>query len=154
MTLHLGWLSVPLSLGWIVGVTNAFNIIDGLDGLSAGLALIAAMAMAAVFSFVGQPAMAGAALVLAGALVGFLPYNLHPARLFLGDTGATAIGFCLAAFALRGGSTLSSGFAALLPVLILGLPIADTLIAMVRRTLHRMEHHTGGVFVADRDHIH
>ena len=86
--------------------------------------------------------------------MGFLPYNVHPARLFLGDTGATAIGFCLAAFALRGGSTLSTGFAALLPVFILGLPIADTLIAMARRTLHRMEHQAGGVFVADRNHIH
>src|SRR6185437_54537 len=90
----------------------------------------------------------------AGALVGFLPYNTHPARLFLGDTGATAIGFGLAAFALRGGSTLSTGFAALLPVFILGLPIADTLIAMVRRTVHRVEHHQGGVFEPDRNHIH
>src|SRR6185437_11616642 len=90
----------------------------------------------------------------AGALVGFLPYNTHPARLFLGDTGATAIGFGLAAFALRGGSTLSTGFAALLPVFILGLPIADTLIAMLRRTLHRVEYRRGGVFEADRNHIH
>ncbi len=152
--IEIGWMAWPLSVLWIVGVTNAFNLIDGLDGLSAGLALIAAASMAAVFAIVGQSNMAGVSLVLAGALLGFLPYNLHPARLFMGDTGATAIGFCLAAFALRGGSTLSSGFAALLPVLILGLPIADALIAVVRRTLHRMEHHTGGVFEADRDHIH
>ena len=152
--IEIGWMAWPLSVLWIVGVTNAFNLIDGLDGLSAGLALIAAASMAAVFAIVGQSNMAGVSMVLAGALLGFLPYNLHPARLFMGDTGATAIGFCLAAFALRGGSTLSSGFAALLPVLILGLPIADTLIAMVRRTLHRMEHHTGGMFQADRDHIH
>ena len=110
--------------------------------------------MAAVFGLVGQPIMAGAALVLAGALAGFLPYNLHPARLFLGDSGATAIGFCLGAFALKGGSTLSSGFAALVPVFIMGLPIADTLIAIARRTIIRLEHRTGGVFVADRNHIH
>jgi UDP-GlcNAc:undecaprenyl-phosphate/decaprenyl-phosphate GlcNAc-1-phosphate transferase len=154
MTIHLGWLAIPLSVLWIVGVTNAFNIIDGLDGLSAGLALIAAISMAAVFALVGQPTMAGAVLVLAGALAGFLPYNVHPARLFLGDTGATAIGFCLAAFALKGGSTLSSGFAALLPVFIMGLPIADTLIAMARRTVVRLEGRHGGVFVADRNHIH
>ena len=152
--LNIGWIAAPLSLLWIVGVTNAFNIIDGLDGLSTGLALISALSMAAVFALVGQAGMAGVSLVLAGALLGFLPYNVHPARLFLGDTGATAIGFCLAAFALRGGSTLSTGFAALLPVFILGLPIADTLIAMARRTLHRMEHQAGGVFVADRNHIH
>ena len=152
--IHIGWMAGPLSILWIVGITNAFNLIDGLDGLSAGLALIAAASMAVVFALAGQPAMAGTSLVLAGALLGFLPCNVHPARLFLGDTGATAIGFCLAAFALRGGSTLSSGFAALFPILILGLPIADVLIAMLRRTLHRLEYHAGGIFEADRNHIH
>jgi len=150
----LGVWAAPLSVVWLVGVTNAFNLIDGLDGLSAGLALIAAICMAAVFGLAGQPLMAGAVLVLAGALAGFLPFNLHPARLFLGDTGATWIGFCLGAFALKGGSTLSSGFAALVPVFIMGLPIADTLIAMARRTIHRVEHRRGGVFVPDRNHIH
>jgi UDP-GlcNAc:undecaprenyl-phosphate GlcNAc-1-phosphate transferase len=152
--IHIGWMAGPLSILWIVGITNAFNLIDGLDGLSAGLALIAAASMAVVFTIVGQPGMAVTSLVLAGALLGFLPYNVHPARQFLGDTGATAIGFCLGAFALRGGSTLSSGFAALLPVFILGLPIADMLIAMARRTLHRIEYHAGGIFEADRNHIH
>src|SRR4029077_3106999 len=100
-----------------------------LDGLSAGLALIAAVAMAAVFALLGQTPMAAASLVLAGALIGFLPYNLYPARMFLGDTGATAIGFCLAGFSLKGGSTLSTGFAALMPVFVMGLPIAEPLIA-------------------------
>src|SRR4051812_2858930 len=152
--LHIGWIAAPVSVAWIVGVTNAFNIIDGLDGLSAGLAFISALCMSAVFALVGQPAMAGVSLVLGGALAGFLPFNIHPARLFLGDTGATAIGFSLAAFALRGGSTLSSGFAALLPVFILGLPIADTLVAMLRRTVSRIEHHRGGMFEADSNHIH
>jgi UDP-GlcNAc:undecaprenyl-phosphate GlcNAc-1-phosphate transferase len=152
--IHIGLFAAPLSVLWIVGVTNAFNIIDGLDGLSAGLALISAVSMAAVFIIAGDPRMGAVALVLAGALAGFLPYNMHPARLFLGDTGSTAIGFCLAAFALRGGSTLSTGFAALVPVFILGLPIADTLIAMARRTVGRLESHTGGMFVPDRNHIH
>ena len=153
-TIHVGLLAAPLSVLWIVGVTNAFNIIDGLDGLSAGLALIAAASMAAVFVLVGQPAMAGAALALTGALIGFLPYNMHPARMFLGDTGATAIGFCLACFALKGGSTLSTGFAALMPVFVMGLPIADTLIAMRAPRLNRLENRAGGMFVADRNHIH
>ena len=152
--IHLGVWAVPLSVLWLVGVTNAFNVIDGLDGLSAGLALIASLCMAAVFAIVGQPIMAGASLALAGALAGFLPFNVHPARLFLGDSGATAIGFCLGAFALKGGSTLSSGFAALIPVLIMGLPIADTLIAIARRTIGRLERRRGGVFHADRNHIH
>lgn len=150
----IGWLAFPVSVLWIAGVTNAFNIIDGLDGLSAGLALISALSMSAVFALVGQPQMAGVSLVLAGGLAGFLPYNIHPARLFLGDVGAASIGFCLAVFALRGGSTLSTGFAALMPLFILGLPIADTLVAMVRRVLHKMEYRKGGMFVADGNHIH
>src|SRR3954468_5719348 len=77
--LNIGWIAAPLSVLWIVGVTNAFNIIDGLDGLSTGLALISAASMAGVFVLVALPAMACAALVLAGALAGFLPYNRHPA---------------------------------------------------------------------------
>jgi UDP-GlcNAc:undecaprenyl-phosphate GlcNAc-1-phosphate transferase len=153
-SIPLGFLAAPISVLWIVAVTNAFNIIDGLDGLSAGLALIASTSMAAVFALLGQADMAAIALVLSGALAGFLPYNIHPARLFLGDTGATAIGFCLAAFALKGGSTLTSGFAALLPVFILGLPIADTCIAIVRRTMGRLETRTGGMMVPDSNHIH
>jgi len=154
ISIEIGVFAAPLSALWLIGLTNAFNIIDGLDGLSAGLALIASVGMAAVFALVGQPAMAGAALVLAGGLAGFLPYNLHPARLFLGDSGATAIGFCLAALALKGGSTLSSGFAALVPVFIMGLPVADTLITMARRAISRLETHTGGLLVPDRNHIH
>ena len=152
--IHVGVLAVPLSILWIVGVTNAFNIIDGLDGLSAGLALISAVTMAGVFLIVHQPVMGAVVLVLAGALAGFLPYNTHPARLFLGDTGATAIGFSLAVFSLKGGATLSAGFAVLLPVFMLGLPIADTLIAMARRVIGQFEHGGGGMFVADRNHIH
>ena len=152
--IHLGVWATPLSIVWLVGVTNAFNVIDGLDGLSAGLALIASLCMAAVFVMAGQPVMAGAVLILSGALAGFLPFNMHPARLFLGDSGATAIGFCLGAFALKGGSTLSSGLAALVPVFIMGLPIADACIAVARRTVSRLEQRRGGVFVADRNHIH
>jgi UDP-GlcNAc:undecaprenyl-phosphate GlcNAc-1-phosphate transferase len=154
-TITIGVLAFPLSVLWIVGVTNAFNIVDGLDGLSAGLALISAMSLAWAFVIAGQLGMASAVLVLAGALAGFLPHNLYPARMFLGDTGATAVGFCLAAFALKGGSTLSAGFATLLPVLVLGLPIAETLISMARRLMKRLEQRgAGGVFEADRNHMH
>ena len=103
----------------------------------------------------GQTGMVGAALVLAGALGGFLPYNMYPARMFLGDTGAAGVGFCLAVYALKGGATLSAGFATLLPVFVLGLPIAETLISMARRLLRRLERQDGGgVFEADRNHMH
>jgi UDP-GlcNAc:undecaprenyl-phosphate GlcNAc-1-phosphate transferase len=153
-TIAIGILAVPLSLLWIVGATNAFNIVDGLDGLSAGLALISAVSLAAVFMIVGQTGMAAAVLVLAGAIAGFLPHNLHPAKMFLGDTGATAIGFCLSLFALRGGATLSAGFATLLPVFVLGMPIAETLISIARRLVRRLEQRSAGVFQADSNHIH
>jgi UDP-GlcNAc:undecaprenyl-phosphate GlcNAc-1-phosphate transferase len=154
-TITIGWLAYPLSVVWLVGMTNAFNIVDGLDGLSAGLALISAFALAVVFLLANESATAGAALLLAGGIAGFLPYNTFPARMFFGDTGATAVGFCLAAFAMRGGSTLSAGFAALLPAFILGLPIAETAISMARRLLRRVEQRdAGGVFQPDRDHMH
>jgi UDP-GlcNAc:undecaprenyl-phosphate/decaprenyl-phosphate GlcNAc-1-phosphate transferase len=154
-TITIGWLAFPLSVAWLVGMTNAFNIVDGLDGLSAGLAFISALALAGVFLIVNQPETAGAALLLAGGIAGFLPYNTFPARMFFGDTGATAVGFCLATFAMRGGSTLSAGFAALLPAFILGLPIAETLLSMARRLLRRLEQHdAGGVFEPDRNHMH
>lgn len=152
--IQIGWLAAPLSLLWLVGVTNAFNIIDGLDGLSAGLALISASTMAAVFALMNQQGLAVLSLVVAGAIAGFLPYNTHPARLFLGDTGATAIGFGLAALALKSGTTMSSGFAVLLPMVLCGLPIADTLIAMARRAIGRIDRGVGGMFVPDRNHIH
>ena len=153
-SLPLGVWAGPLSVLWIVGVTNAFNLIDGLDGLSAGLAFIAAVSLATIFALVGQPVMGSAALVLAGALVGFLPYNFYPARLFLGDTGATAVGFSLAGLALPGDSTLPGGFAVLVPVIIMGLPIADTLVTIARRGIGRLESHGRGLFMADRNHIH
>jgi UDP-GlcNAc:undecaprenyl-phosphate GlcNAc-1-phosphate transferase len=154
-TIGIGLLAFPLSVLWIVGVTNAFNIVDGLDGLSSGLALISAMSLAAVFLLAGETGMAGAVLVLAGALGGFLPHNVYPARMFLGDTGAAAVGFCLAAAALKGGATLSAGFATLLPVFVMGLPIAETLISMLRRAMRRLtEKDAGGVFEPDRNHMH
>lgn len=154
LAIPLGIFALPLSFLWIVGLTNAFNLVDGLDGLSAGLALISAGSLAGVFLLAGQTAMASAALVLAGALVGFLPFNVYPAKIFLGDSGATAIGFCLAGFALRGGSTLSAGFAALLPVIVLGLPVAEAFTSIARRVSRRLSGGTGGVMDADRNHIH
>jgi len=102
-SVEIGFLAVPLSVVWLVGVTNAFNIVDGLDGLSAGLALISAGSLVSILAVAHQMPMAAAALVVAGAILGFLPYNLYPARIFLGDSGATAIGFALACFALKGG---------------------------------------------------
>ncbi|MGZ8832733.1 MAG: hypothetical protein ACXW19_06010 [Thermoanaerobaculia bacterium] len=152
--MRLGWLAIPISLAWIVCVTNAFNIIDGLDGLSAGLALISSTSLAAVSLVMGHYATASAALILAGSLIGFLPFNIYPAKIFLGDTGATAIGFVLACLTLGGGSIHSEGLAVALPLLIVGVPLADTVISVVRRVVARFEGNSHGVFEADRRHIH
>ena len=152
--IHIGVLAYPLSVLWLIGVTNAFNLVDGLDGLSAGLALISAGSLVPVFLLAHESGVAIAALVLAGSLVGFLPYNLHPAKVFLGDTGAASVGFALACLALRGGSTFSAGFATLLPVIVFAVPIADTAVSMARRLLGSAGTGPGRMFVADRSHFH
>jgi len=153
-SVHLGWVAIPISILWIAGVTNAFNLVDGLDGLSAGLALISALSLAGVSILVGRYELSVAALVIAGALIGFLPYNMYPAKIFLGDSGATAIGFYLACLTLRGGSTLTAGMAILVPLVVLGLPLAETLISMVRRAVRKVGGKHVGIFEADRGHIH
>jgi UDP-GlcNAc:undecaprenyl-phosphate GlcNAc-1-phosphate transferase len=151
----LGSLAIPLSLLWIVGVTNAFNLVDGLDGLSAGLGLISAATLAIVAGLTGDGETLVLSLILLGALAGFIPYNVHPARTFLGDSGANAIGFCLACLTLSGGSRLSAGLAVLVPLLAIGVPVADTLVSIVRRLLRGVERRTGfAVLRADREHIH
>lgn len=153
--IELGLLAIPLSILWIVAVTNAFNLIDGLDGLSAGLALISAASLSGVFILAGRWEYATGSLILLGALAGFLPYNLHPASIFLGDSGSCSVGFLLACLCLQGGAILSAGLAVLVPVVILGVPLADALLSVVRRALRRLEDATpSGIMEADRRHIH
>lgn len=153
--IQVGALAVPISFLWIVGITNAFNLIDGLDGLSAGLGLIASFSLVGVFLLAGRVEVAVIPLALAGALLGFLRYNLFPASVFLGDAGACSVGFTLACLCLRGNALLSAGLAVLIPVLIVGVPIADTILSIVRRVIGRIENPGGkGVMEADRGHIH
>lgn len=151
--IEIGWLAIPISVLWLAGITNAFNLVDGLDGLSAGLALISSLSLAAVSIVTRHYDMAATAAVLAGALVGFLPYNLYPAKLYLGDSGATAIGFFLGCLTLGGGSTTSSGLAVTLPIVVLGVPVAETVISMARRLVNRRAGGTG-VFEPDGQHFH
>ena len=154
--IHLGWWAVLISIVWIVGVTNAFNLIDGLDGLSAGLALISSLSLAGVSLLQSSYGVAAVALVVAGALVGFLPFNVYPARMFLGDSGAASIGYILACIAVGGISPrVSAGMAILVPVVVLGLPIADTLISICRRVVRRMANaESFNILEGDRQHIH
>ena len=145
---HIGWLGIPLVVIWIVGVTNAVNLIDGLDGLAAGIGGIAAMGIFAV-ALAQNHFVAGAAIILAGSIIGFLKHNFYPARLFLGDTGSMLIGFLLAVIGLNGSLKATTAAMLFLPIIVLGVPILDTFFAIFRRARRRVS-----PFKADREHIH
>lgn len=132
-TLDLGILALPFTFLWIVGLTNAFNLIDGLDGLAAGLASIAAGTCAAIFILRGDPQDALFLLILVGALGGFLWYNFNPARIFLGDSGSLLIGYLLAVTSITGSQKGATALAVVIPLLVFGLPILDTVLSMIRR---------------------
>lgn len=165
--LELGLLSIPVTLLWIVGITNAFNLIDGLDGLAAGLGSIAAATCAAIFQYTGAIDDATVLFVLLGALLGFLPSNFNPAKIFLGDSGSLVLGYLLAVMVITGSQKYATATAVIIPLLTFGVPIVDTLLSMVRRMLNGHYREDGGrtswkkrilalkqVFMADRDHIH
>ncbi len=143
------WLSISGSILFIVGVTNAVNLIDGLDGLAAGVSSIAALALLSilVMQHNANPTMLILASALAGSCFGFLPFNFNPAKTFMGDTGATFLGFILACVSIQGPFKTYVAFA--LPFLILGLPIFDTLFAIIRRLIRGQ-----GIMTPDRGHLH
>jgi len=145
----LGNLSVPFTVLWIVAITNAVNLIDGLDGLANGVSAISAttMLMIALMASEIQVAIVMAAVV--GACVGFMPYNQNPAKMFMGDTGATFLGFILATMSIQGLFKYYAVISFVVPFLILGLPIFDTTFAFVRRIAHGQS-----PMRADRSHIH
>ena len=158
----LGWLWVPLTALWIVGVTNAFNLIDGLDGLAGGVAFISSMTLFTV-ALLGSERyrIVLVTAVLAGGLLGFLRYNRHPARIFLGDCGSMMIGFLLAVLSAVGSVKKSTALALLIPILIVGVPVFDTLYAMARRLFKKLVVEKDfspaalrAMFKADRAHIH
>ena len=142
-------LSTVVTVVWIVAVTNAFNLIDGADGIAAGAALFAALAIAGIALLGGSPMAALAALSLAGATLGFLFFNFPPASIFLGDCGSLLLGFSLAAIGLMSSYTQPTLLAVAIPVVSCGLPLLDTALAVMRRFLRGEQ-----VFNADRGHIH
>lgn len=150
MTYILGeTIAFLISIFWIVGVTNAINLIDGLDGLAAGVSGIAAISLFIVAVIRGQGDIALAAASLAGAIFGFLPYNFNPAKIFMGDTGSTFLGFILAVLSIEGTMKSVTTLALAIPILVLGLPIFDTLFAILRRIANGRPIGEG-----DRGHIH
>ena len=149
LTLDFGWFSWPLTLLWIVGITNAINLSDGLDGLAAGISAIVCGVIAIFAIHSGQVVMAVLMLALLGSLTGFLFFNFSPAKIFMGDCGSMFLGFTIASSSVMC-STKSSALVGLaLPVLVLGIPIFDTLFSMLRRFLERRS-----MFAPDRSHFH
>ncbi len=145
----LGAFSLPFTVVWIVGIINAMNLIDGLDGLAGGVAIIAVGLIFVVSKYRPDDLMCLFMASLGGALLGFLLYNFNPATIFMGDTGSMFLGFVLASTAITSSQKSSTTVAMLVPIIGLGLPIADTLLAMVRRALRGRP-----LFSADKDHIH
>ncbi|HVE78067.1 MAG TPA: MraY family glycosyltransferase, partial [Gemmatimonadaceae bacterium] len=142
-------LAFPFTLLWLVGITNAFNLIDGLDGLASGAALFALTTMFVVAGINGQGGAAVVTVILAGATLGFLIYNFPPASIFLGDSGSLFLGFMLAGVGLLSSQKSQTVVAVAIPVVALGLPVLDTALAITRRFLRGQP-----IFTADRSHIH
>lgn len=147
--LNIGWINIPVTIIWIVAVTNAFNLIDGLDGLAAGIAFIACVTLMIVSIINGRLEPAFLTAVLSGAILGFLPYNFNPASIFMGDTGSQLLGFLLAAISIQGAIKSATAFVIAVPILAFGLPIYDTLFAMIRRKANGKP-----IMQADRGHLH
>ena len=146
---NFGWLSIPITVIWIVGLTNAVNLIDGLDGLAIGVSSISALTMLAIAILVAEPQVAVIMAALVGACIGFMPYNMNPAKIFMGDTGSTFLGYILATMSIEGLFKFYAIISFAVPFLILGLPIFDTAFAFIRRIAHGQS-----PMHADRSHIH
>ena len=147
--IYLELFAIPATIFWIVGLTNTVNLIDGLDGLAAGVSSIAAITIFLVAMEEGIPFVAMVTAALAGAAVGFLYYNFNPARIFMGDTGSMFLGFMLAGISVVGAVKSAATIALIVPILALGLPILDTTFAIVRR----MRNHRP-IFKPDKGHLH
>jgi len=148
---QLGWWSLPITIIWIIAITNAVNLIDGLDGLATGVSIIALFTMGIMaYFFLNMTNVYVAIWIFAmvAALIGFLPHNFHPASIFLGDTGSLFIGFMMAVFSLKGLKNVTF-VTLLMPVVIMGVPITDTVYAILRRLLNKKP-----IMQADKHHLH
>jgi UDP-GlcNAc:undecaprenyl-phosphate GlcNAc-1-phosphate transferase len=146
---QLGLLGIPLTLLWIVGFANVINLIDGLDGLAAGIAGIAAISFLVLAVEMNELVAVALAAALIGACIGFLRYNLHPASIFMGDSGAMFLGFALATMALHGVMKSVAAITLMVPLLVIGVPVFDTFSAIIRRTRNGRP-----IQEADDGHIH
>lgn len=153
-----GYIAIPKVLGWIitfvwiVGITNAINFIDGVDGLAAGVSSICMISLFLVSILSEDKQMMAVSIMtasLAGSTLGFLPYNLHPAKIFMTDIGSNFLGFSLAVFSIQGSMKSYAAISLAIPILVLGLPIFDVIFAIIRRIKHKQS-----IVSADRGHVH
>ena len=147
--IYLKWLSIPITLFWVVGITNTLNLIDGLDGLAAGVAMISSLSLTLVAQKFGYDTVVIMSAIVAGGCLGFLRFNFNPAKIFMGDTGALFLGFMLAAISIEGVMKSVATIAIIVPIIILGVPIFDTTFAIFRRILSGKS-----IMSADKGHLH
>lgn len=142
------WIAVPLTIFWIVGVTNAINLIDGLDGLAAGVSAISIATILVMAIIMGNPVVILLCSLLLGSIIGFLFFNFYPARIFMGDTGSLFLGFSLAVLSMLGFKQVAI-VSFITPLLIIGVPLSDTFFAIIRRWLQKKP-----IFAPDKGHLH
>lgn len=148
--IELGILSIPITILWLVGITNAINLIDGMDGLAGGIVFISSAGLSIVFIMTHRLLIpAFSAIALAGAVLAFLRYNFNPAKIFMGDTGSMFLGFTIAAIAIMSSHKAATSISLLIPIIALGVPIADTTLAFLRRFINKQN-----IFAPDQKHIH
>jgi UDP-GlcNAc:undecaprenyl-phosphate GlcNAc-1-phosphate transferase len=146
--ISIGWLSIPLTVIWIIGVTNSINLIDGLDGLSAGVSAIATLTILVIALMMPNVTVVLLSIILLGSLIGFLFFNFHPAKIFMGDSGSLFLGFTLATLSIMGFKQ-AAVVSLLIPVMILGVPLSDTFFAIMRRFLNKVP-----ISKPDKNHLH
>lgn len=144
-----GYLSIPLTVFWIVGITNTVNLIDGLDGLAAGVSAISSTTFAIILFKHGDYASTLILIALIGGILGFLPFNFNPAKIFMGDTGALFLGFTLSVISVQATVKSAATLAVFIPIITLGIPIFDTAFAIIRRAKNKQP-----IMKADKGHLH
>lgn len=147
--LHFYWFAIPITLFWIIAITNAINLIDGLDGLASGVSSIALAAMIITSILDTQLITIGLSVVLLGSTVGFLFFNSHPAKIFMGDTGSLFIGYTLSVISILGLFKSITIFSLIIPTVILAVPIFDTTFAIIRRIVRGQK-----ISAPDKSHLH
>lgn len=147
--IEFGIIGIPITILWIVGVTNAINLIDGLDGLAAGVSSIVLITIAGMAISLGNVFVAFLGLMLLGSTLGFLVYNFHPAKIFMGDTGALLLGYMISVLSIMGLFKNVALFSLIIPVVILGVPLLDTFFAIIRRIVQRKP-----LSAPDKLHLH